>query len=215
MTGVTEEMTGGQHRPGGGEIEIRRQGRPVEIELSRTGAVYLVIDCSFSMSGDKLAQAKSGAVAFSEEARDKGYRVGVVQFDTRATHICEPQEEVSLLRRYVEDLKVGGTTNMADGISLTAGRLADRSRARVMVVVTDGRPNDEKAALAAADDAKRRGVDIITIGTDDADGALLARLASRSELSTMVSSGALGAGIASSARMLPRGDLGSATEGRS
>ena len=212
-TEIAKEAPSDRPEGPGEAIEIRHEGRPLGVELSRAAHAYLVIDCSFSMSGDKLAQAKKGAVDFSREAKDKGYTVGIVQFATRATHICEPHEDLSLLQRHVNELKVGGTTNMADGIRLATSKLADRSRARAMVVVTDGQPNDQRAALAAADDAKRRGIDIITIGTDDADRSLLARIASRSDLSTMVTSDALGAGIASSARMLPRGDLG--TQGKS
>lgn len=186
----------------------------MEIELVRAGHVYLVLDCSHSMSGDKLTQAKSGAVAFAEEAAEKGYHVGLVQFDSSAKHICEPQSDLGRLRSYVDEIAVGGTTNMADGIRMATEKLGPGPGARAMVVVTDGKPNDERAAIAAAADARRHGVEIITIGTDDADAGLLARLASRGDLSTMVASATLGAGIASTARMLPGGGLNATSGGR-
>ena len=53
---------------------------------------------------------------------------------------------------------------------------------------------------------KDREIDIITIGTEDADRIFLKELASRSDLSVMVSSDDLGSGIASTAKMLPGTD---------
>ncbi len=38
-------------------IEIRRTGKPVESTVLQSGAVYLVIDCSGSMAGDKVREA--------------------------------------------------------------------------------------------------------------------------------------------------------------
>ena len=188
---------------GGKAIEIRRQGKPVGMAPSGAGSVYLVIDCSFSMEGDKLEQAKSGAIDFAAEAGGMGYSVGLIKFDSRATHICEPQRDLSALKGYVNRLKKGGSTDMAGGIEIATYQLRRRPVPRAMVIVTDGQPNNIEAAMVAAQKAKSADIDIIAIGTDDADQDLLSRLSSRTDLSSMVSSSELGRGIASSARMLP------------
>ena len=127
-------------------------------------------------------------------------------FESSAKHICEPQLDSSRLRQYVEKLKLGGTTDMAAGIDLANEKLRQWAGSRAMVVVTDGLPNDCEAALSSAQRAKSSGVDIITIGTDDADRDLLSRLATKTELSVMVSRHNLGRGIASTAKMLPPAD---------
>ncbi len=184
-------------------IEIKRQGRPVGGEVGGSGWVYLAIDCSASMAGDKLTQAKRGAIDFFPEARQKGYAVGLVSFETAATHICEPQRDLAVIRLYVDKLERGISTDMAGGIQLATDKLQGRSGARAIVVVTDGIPDSEKDALAAAREAKNGGIDIITIGTDDADHDFLKRLATRNDLSVMVPSNDLGQGIASTAKMLP------------
>ena len=75
-----------------------------------------------------------------------------------------------------------------------------------MVIVTDGMPNgqgDPMSTLKAGEDAKRNGIDIITIGTDDADQEFLKRLASRKDLGVKVQSKHLEKTITDSVRLLP------------
>jgi hypothetical protein len=74
-----------------------------------------------------------------------------------------------------------------------------------VVIVTDGLSNDNAAALDAADSLKKRGVDIICIGTDDADARFLKELAIRSDLATHVSSRELRSAISGASHLLPQG----------
>ena len=189
----------------GGGIQIRHQGKPLQSTALRGGSVYLVIDCSASMAGGKIAEAKKGAIDFAVQALSKRYAVGMITFSFRATHICEPSEELFLVQRNLSHLKSGGSTNMADGITLASTKLAGKPNPLAMVVITDGVPDDEKAALAAAEKAKKSGIDIITVGTDDADRSFLEKLASRNDLVVVVQSERLGQGITSAAGMLPGG----------
>jgi Mg-chelatase subunit ChlD len=186
-------------------IEIRREGKPVRMTTD-TGYVYLVVDCSGSMAGDKLNQAKKGALRFAKDALAKGYLTGLIQFDSSAVHLCEPQREISVLDQYLKTMEAGDETHVAKAIHLAHERLKDRTGARVMVIVTDGMPNgpgDPEASLKAGENAKKNGIDIITIGTDDADQKFLKKLASRTELGMKVSKEELEQSIASSAKMLP------------
>lgn len=193
--------------PGG--IEIRREGRLVSGEVVRMGFVYLVVDCSGSMAGgNKLSQAKKGALNFAEDTLTKGYLTGLIQFGSSATHLCEPQRGVSVLHHHLEMMSAEGGTNMVDAIELATTRLKDKKGFRVMVIVTDGmptagEPDPQTATLLVAQRAKKKDIDIITIGTDDADRGFLRKLASRTELTVMVSRDHLGRGITSAAKMLP------------
>ena len=152
-------------------IEIRRTGKPVESTGLQGGAVYLVIDCSGSMAGDKMAEARKGAVDFSGEVLAKRYAIGMISFASEAKHICEPRQEISNVQRNLPCLEAGGSTNMASAIKLATVKLTGRPVPLAMVVITDGMPDHEEKALDAARDAKERGIDIITVGTDDADRA--------------------------------------------
>jgi len=184
-------------------IKIQRENRPVRGELIRVGFVYLVVDCSGSMAGYKLEQAKKGALNFAKDALDREYSTGLIQFESIATHLCGPLRDIEVLDGYLQKMETGSTTNMAEAITLTTKNLKDRAGLKAMVIITDGMPDDEQTALRAAEQAKSKGIDIITIGTDDADEDFLKKLASRAELNIMVPINRLEQGIASSVKMLP------------
>jgi hypothetical protein len=73
------------------------------------------------------------------------------------------------------------------------------------VATTDGQADNREETLRRANEAKKMRIDIMTIGTDDADKAFLELLATRKELSVKVSSHDLKQAIASMAKMLPGG----------
>ncbi len=188
-------------------IEIRHEGKPVS-SVALTGYVYLLVDCSASMEGDKLKQAKKGALNFAKDALGKGYLTGLIRFDSSPRLICEPFKDVSNLEKRLVSLEIGDTTHMAKAINLAHELLREIPETRVMVVVTDGMPNgpgDPIASLDAGQNAKRNGIDIIAIGTDDADQEFLKRLASRAELGIKVPSKQLEKTIRSSVKILPPG----------
>lgn len=184
-------------------IEIRHRGKPVSSTLAGAGYAYLVIDCSSSMAGDKLNQAKRGASRFARDALSKGYSTGLIQFDSSASLLSEPTKEISVLERYLSGMVAGGSTNMAAAIRLAHEQLVGKTGFRAMVIVTDGMPDSVSDSLRAGKDAKKDGIDIITIGTDDADQEFLKKLSSRAELGAKVSREQFEQSIASSVKMLP------------
>ena len=189
-------------------LEIRRKGKPVKFESSGIGFVYLLIDCSSSMAeGNKLTQAKKGAIEFAKKAIAQGYFVGLIRFDSYADCLCEPTREISLLKQKVEMLDPGGFTFMAKAISLAHKTLKNVRGERIIVVATDGEPNgpgDPETSLAAGEAAKRDRIEIIAIGTDDADWNFLRKLASRKDLGIKVPQQKFGETIALAAKNLPQ-----------
>ena len=189
-------------------VEISHKGEPVS-GTAITGYVYLLVDRSASMEGNKLHQAKRGALSFAKDALCKGYFTGLIQFDSSTKLVCEPYKDISVLENALMKLEVGDTTHMAKAINLAYSLLKELSGYRVIVIVTDGMPNgtgDPKSTLEVAETAKRNGIDIITIGTDDADKEFLKRLATRSELGIKVPSTHLEKAIKDAAKMLPSGN---------
>jgi len=189
-------------------IEISHKGEPVSGAVT-TGYVYLLVDRSASMEGNKLKQAKKGALNFATDALAKGWFTGLIQFDSSAKLLCEPYKDISVLEKSLAKLEVGDTTHIAKAINLAHSLLKGLSDNLAMVIVTDGMPNgpgDPLSSLKAGEDAKRNGIDIIAIGTDDADEEFLKRLASRSQLGMKVESGHLEKTITDAAKLLPPGD---------
>ena len=71
-----------------------------------------------------------------------------------------------------------------------------------VVVVTDGQVAEPDATLIYANRLKNRGVQIICIGTDDADRAFLRGLATNTDLAVHVASHKIGAAIGNASRLL-------------
>lgn len=185
-------------------INIGTYEQKIDIHIKkRLGYVYLVLDCSASMLGHKLSQAKQGIIDFAKQATAKDYLTGLIKFDYSATHLCEPTQNISALEKQLEGIRADGSTNMVSAIEMAHDRLKTLVSARVMVIATDGVPNDIPGSIKAGELAKRDGIDIIAVGTDDADQEFLKRLASRTELGSKVAPENLGKAIASVAGYLP------------
>ena len=202
----TSDITEPQVSISQNSIEISHQGKPVN-GTSTTGQAYLLIDCSGSMqANNKLQQAKKGALNFAKDALVKHYLTGLIQFDSSAKLICEPGGDLSALEKGLSKLEIGDLTHMAKAINLAYNLLNNQSGQRVIVIVTDGMPNgdgDPQSSLRSGESAKKAGIDIITIGTDDADEKFLKLLASRTQLGVKVNSKNLEKTITDSAMLLP------------
>lgn len=159
------------------------EDKGTEVPLIRD--VLLLIDTSGSMAGDKLSQAKNGAIDFSRSATHGGHATGLAVFADRAAMVCDPTVQSASFEKKVRAVRVGivgGSTNLAAGLDLA---LKFKNLAAV-VVVTDGQPNSCEDALRSAALLKCRGIEILCIGTDDADKVFLDRLATRKELALHV-----------------------------
>lgn len=178
-------------------------GKKVTTSPDSAQAVYLLLDCSGSMKGDKLNQAKQGALNFAKEAKSKGYLTGLISFSSSAEHLCEPQPKAKELESYLEPMAAGGNTNMGSALSLAKRKFEERMGVRVVVIVTDGMPNSRQETSRAAKTLIKDGVDIITIGTDDADEGFLEKISSRKDLAKKVKRTQLEKGVQSVAGMLP------------
>ena len=187
-----------------GKLSLRAaDGLETEVRTSPRN-VLLLIDTSGSMAGAKIEQARKGAIDFAHSAITRSYSTALAIFADRAAMVCDPTADANIFAKKVARIDtglLGGTTDLAAGLIL-AGKFRELA---AVVVVTDGQSNDNNSALEGAATLKARGIDIICIGTDDADKDFLRRLATRSDLATHVSSKNLGAAITDASRFLPQG----------
>ena len=187
-----------------GKLSLRA-ANGVETEV-RTAPrnVLLLIDTSGSMAGSKIQQARNGAIDFARSAIARSYATALAVFADHAAMVCDPTADRDNFAKKVGRVDVGlvgGTTDLAAGLVL-AGKFRELA---AVVIVTDGQSNDNDAALQVAATLKNRSIDIICIGTDDADADFLKQLASRSDLAAHVQSKSLRSAITNASRFLPKG----------
>ncbi|MBO1350312.1 MAG: VWA domain-containing protein [Hormoscilla sp. GUM202] len=80
------------------------------------------------------------------------------------------------IQRAIASLGDGGGTQMAQGINAAVAELQKTSLSRNILLFTDGLPNSKGSTLAAAQSAKTEGINIIAVGTGDADTNYLTQL---------------------------------------
>jgi molecular chaperone DnaK (HSP70) len=148
-------------------------------------AVALVIDISGSMSGGKLEEAKSACAGFVDvlEEAGAGDRIVLVPFGGAARVAAPLGSSPDVIRGATRELAVSGSTNMAHGLQLAWEALShgDANR-RVLVLLTDGAPDDRQAALNQRAAIVGGDGEIIARGVQGADDAFLRELDSGSEL---------------------------------
>jgi tight adherence protein B len=181
------------------------------VNLASTKSVVVVIDRSRSMAGAKLKDAESAARAFVA-AKSPSDRIAVVVIGSHAVQMTKFSSSTidadDALRTLTLDPREGTALN--DGLQFSAQMLAaEPGRARVVVLLTDGKNVSSKAslddAIAAARDAGAV-VYPIGIGGDGATTAPLERMAKETggTFRSAATSGALSAVYSSIAGELKR-----------
>ena len=190
------------------KLESATGGRSLAREAAHTPdppVVILAVDCSSSMEGDKIRQARRGALEFGQDAVRRGYQVGVIMFSSiSATRVVlRPSAALELFQTSLEKLTASGNTAMANGIDLAVSEIGGRPGG-VICIVTDGEPNSQKDTSASARAARAKGIEIMAVGTDDADWKFLSQIVSRTELAAKVDRVQFRAQIAGMAKKLPQ-----------
>lgn len=129
--------------------------------------VALVMDCSGSMYGAAIQDAKRAAISFAERTLSQPNRqLAVVAFPggVRST----PTADIDRLRWAVDSLTPIGSTPMSEGLADARNLLRPLAGVqRVFVVMTDGHPDDPEATLAEIHRLRSSGARVVTIGVGD------------------------------------------------
>ena len=182
---------------------LKSGNQETPVTFFEPGRAILCLDCSGSME-PVIEDAKKSAITFAEDARSRGYATGLVTFADDAKLIVRPDDSI-LLSDYISHVVTEIHTKMDKGLRLAAGTILTYPKGeKVIVVITDGHPDDADATTVWADKAKARGIRLLTIGIGThADLVFLKKLASHEDFAQSVSVAALESAFHKAMQLLP------------
>ena len=136
--------------------------------ISSERDIVLVLDTSGSMAGTPLEETKNASVNFVDTILEENASIGVVNYDDESNIASDFSNSKSALDSVINDLGVGGSTNIESGLR-TADQMLQQSTAekKIIVLMSDGEPNQGMvgdALIAYADKLKDKGIYIYTLG---------------------------------------------------
>ena len=139
----------------------------------------LIMDCSGSMYGQSIDDAKGAALAFVERSLRPGRQIAVVAFPGGV--LSPPVNDLDRLKTAIARLTPIGSTPLASGLRQARELLRPRAGVqRVFVVMTDGHPDEPDETVAEAHRVRSSGGRIVTIGVGpQVEQGFLRGLASR------------------------------------
>jgi molecular chaperone DnaK len=176
-----------------------------QAELSR---VFLLIDVSSSMTGQPLIEAQTAGREFLAKCDLTTMEVGLISFSTLVALQSAATSNLRRLHAAIHRLEAQGSTNLTDALEMARGQLAASDRRRYIVLLTDGYPDAPESAIEQALAAQKQGIDVVAIGTGDADRDYLRRLASSEQASIFARSGELVSTFGHIARVIAEGGRG-------
>ena len=165
------------------EFALKPQAAPVGPPQS----IALVLDTSGSMlDGNKMGEVVRASRDFVGRQNLSTVGISVVAFDTTGQTISALSHDSSVVLNALSSLEAGGATNLAQGLEkgLDTLRTEGGTQRKSLLVFTDGVPADENGdeaaartqALEVASRVRAAGVQILAIGTQDADTDYLAQV---------------------------------------
>jgi len=152
-------------------------------------AVCLLIDCSGSMKGSKLAEAKRAAVNFVQRQDLSKHRLSLVSFESSTHRLSDLSQSATDLTMAADRITDGGSTRMDLGLIEAADTLRAASEQKIILLFTDGMPDNKADTLSVAANVKAAGVKVVAVATDDADVSYLASVTGDKSLVFYTSSG--------------------------
>ncbi len=177
--------------PGAEVVEVVRD---VWWYTKRHTNVFLVVDTSGSMEGEKIANVRQALQIFIEQIKGPEESVGLIEFATDV-RVLVPLDKLGANRDKlllaIGGLEASGDTALIDGVDLayqSLQALDDRERINAIVVMTDGRENFSYKSLSTLTFEMRQGnetgVPVVVLAVaygDDADEGTLQTLVDATE----------------------------------
>ncbi|MBN1399760.1 MAG: VWA domain-containing protein [Anaerolineae bacterium] len=157
---------------------------PVEVGEREVVArdIFLVLDVSGSMRGEKLAQAKRAATYVLDNLSVKD-RFNIIAFSTATRHFArgpQPASAATRAQSFVKEMQAGGSTNISRALEETLAQ-TEAGRPQVVLFLTDGLPTEGERQvgkiLARVDDLASEELSLFAFGVGyDVNTLLLDRM---------------------------------------
>ncbi len=155
-----------------------------QIQSSVSRHIIILVDTSASMKGRPLVEAKYAISRFltvlEEQQSSSIQKVGLVSFGANGvTLLSAPRHDYAYLRALTSQLASGGKTPMSGALTLCLSILQEMPaeedvQERLVVLVSDGLPNEPEQAKRAAQALHDADIRIIAIGLgEDVDANFL------------------------------------------
>jgi molecular chaperone DnaK len=181
-------------------------GDPSVAPAAQPMTIMMVIDTSGSMSGTGITEAKAAAREFLDQLDLSFMPTGIAEFGGHAGIVISPTNGYEDIIGAINGLGASNGTPMAEGLSACAPVFQEVGEG-VVVLLTDGAPNDPAAAERAACTLKELGVVIYTVGTSGANLQFLRGIASDPDKTFEPGSGELNGTFRSIGREVASGHL--------
>ncbi len=154
----------------------RRKHKKVSADDLHTGVaqsrgkieIIYAIDCSGSMKGTKLENAKKAGVALAFRALDRKDKVGLLLFRKGADARIRPGKEFDAILRMLASESARGETGIAEAIDEAAALFSNSRNTRHIVLISDAMPNagtdPEEETIESAGRASAAGITISVVG---------------------------------------------------
>ena len=140
-------------------------------EIPSNLKIILVIDTSTSMEGQPIIDAKKEVKKVCQDLENSNCSMGIIQFGAAVEVVHPLTDDLIKIKEAIAPLSVGNGTPMGEGILLAFQQFKNITGSRIVILVSDGFPNNESIALEAANRLKADGVNLytISIGHDGAE----------------------------------------------
>lgn len=152
-------------------------------------AICLLIDCSGSMKGSKLQEARRAATNFVQRQELTRHQISIVSFESAPHHQSGLSRSAADLSMAADRIADGGGTRMDLGLAAAADSLRGATEQKIILMFTDGMPDDKAITLSSATNVRSAAIKLVAVATDDADVGYLASLTGDKSLVFYTSSG--------------------------
>ncbi len=189
-----------------GEIWLRATYIPAASQVSDY-TICLLLDTSGSMHGEKFQEMKRAATEFVR-GRDLSHdKLAIVGFGSHSYTATTLTRDASALAAAIEELEDGGGTNMMAGLRTAAAVVSGSDGPKSIMLFTDGMPDNQEAALQAAEFCRQNRTEIVAVATGDANVDFLAHATGNPQLVFSANTGQFSSAFQQASKVIGRRQL--------